>query len=62
MPRACIAHERTWLTVTSLPTQSAFLELKEERVGMQEGYRFLDEKRLILAAESWPNWPATRLH
>jgi V/A-type H+/Na+-transporting ATPase subunit D len=33
------------------PTQSAFLELKEERTGMQEGYRFLDEKRLILAAE-----------
>jgi V/A-type H+-transporting ATPase subunit D len=33
------------------PTQSAFLELKEERAGMQEGYRFLDEKRLILAAE-----------
>ena len=34
-----------------IPTRSAFLELKEERVGMQEGYRFLDEKRLILAAE-----------
>lgn len=34
-----------------IPTQSAFLELKEERSGMQEGYRFLDEKRLILAAE-----------
>jgi V/A-type H+-transporting ATPase subunit D len=33
------------------PTRSAFLELKEERIGMQEGYRFLDEKRLILAAE-----------
>jgi len=33
------------------PTQSAFLALKEERAGMQEGYRFLDEKRLILAAE-----------
>jgi V/A-type H+-transporting ATPase subunit D len=33
------------------PTHSAFLELKEERVGMQEGYQFLDEKRLILAAE-----------
>jgi len=33
------------------PTQSAFLELKEERAGMQEGYGFLDEKRLILAAE-----------
>jgi V/A-type H+/Na+-transporting ATPase subunit D len=34
-----------------IPTHSAFLELKEERAGMQEGYRFLDEKRLILAAE-----------
>lgn len=33
------------------PTHSAFLELKEERAGMQEGYVFLDEKRLILAAE-----------
>ena len=33
------------------PTQSLFLELKEERDGMREGYRFLDEKRLILAAE-----------
>lgn len=36
---------------TLAPTQSAFLELKEERLGMQEGYRFLDEKRLVLAAE-----------
>jgi V/A-type H+-transporting ATPase subunit D len=34
-----------------VPTQSAFLELKAERAGMQEGYRFLDEKRLILASE-----------
>jgi V/A-type H+-transporting ATPase subunit D len=33
------------------PTHSAFLELKEERAGMQEGYSFLDEKRLILASE-----------
>jgi V/A-type H+/Na+-transporting ATPase subunit D len=33
------------------PTHSAFLELREERAGMQEGYGFLDEKRLILAAE-----------
>ena len=32
-------------------THSAYLELKEERMGMEEGYRFLDEKRLILAAE-----------
>lgn len=34
-----------------VPTQSALLELKEERSGLLEGYRFLDEKRLILAAE-----------
>ncbi len=33
------------------PTQSLLLELKEERQGMREGYRFLDEKRLILASE-----------
>jgi V/A-type H+-transporting ATPase subunit D len=33
------------------PTQSALLELKEERAGMREGYGFLDEKRLILASE-----------
>ena len=32
------------------PTHSAFLELREERQGMEEGYHFLDEKRLILAA------------
>ena len=34
-----------------VPTQSALLELKEERGILREGYRFLDEKRLILAAE-----------
>jgi len=33
------------------PTHSAYLELLEERQGMEEGYRFLDEKRLVLAAE-----------
>jgi V/A-type H+-transporting ATPase subunit D len=33
------------------PTHSAYLELKAERAGMREGYRFLDEKRLILASE-----------
>lgn len=33
-----------------VPTQSALLELREERGGLREGYRFLDEKRLILAA------------
>jgi V/A-type H+-transporting ATPase subunit D len=34
-----------------IPTRSAYLELREERHSMQEGYRFLDEKRLILAGE-----------
>lgn len=35
---------------TIVPTQSALLERREERGGLREGYRFLDEKRLILAA------------
>lgn len=35
-----------------LPTRSTLLELREERQIMQEGYRFLDEKRLLLAAET----------
>lgn len=34
------------------PTRSAYLELQEERIGMEEGYRFLDEKRLVLVAET----------
>jgi len=38
-------------TRTIIPTHSAYLELKAERIGMQEGYNFLDEKRLILASE-----------
>lgn len=33
------------------PTHSALLELREERQGMEEGYHFLDEKRLVLAAQ-----------
>lgn len=33
------------------PTPSVLLELREERAVVQEGYRFLDEKRLLLAAE-----------
>jgi V/A-type H+/Na+-transporting ATPase subunit D len=41
-----------------VPTMSAFLELKAERAGMQEGYRFLDEKRLILAGEIITNMQA----
>jgi V/A-type H+-transporting ATPase subunit D len=32
------------------PTRTALLELQEERRVMQEGYQFLDEKRLLLAA------------
>jgi V/A-type H+-transporting ATPase subunit D len=36
---------------TVTPTRSALLELREERRGMVEGYRFLDETRLVLAAE-----------
>ncbi|MDJ0893074.1 MAG: V-type ATP synthase subunit D [Gammaproteobacteria bacterium] len=34
-----------------VPTHSALLDLRQEREGMQEGYQFLDEKRLVLAAE-----------
>lgn len=41
-----------------VPTQSAFLELTAERAGMREGYRFLDEKRLILASEILANLDA----
>ena len=33
------------------PTRSAVLELKGERVVVGEAYDFLDEKRLLLAAE-----------
>lgn len=33
-----------------IPTRGALLELQEERQRLQEGYRFLDEKRLVLAA------------
>lgn len=39
------------LSSDRLPTRSTLLELREERQIMQEGYRFLDEKRLLLAAE-----------
>lgn len=39
------------LSQDRLPTRSTLLELREERQIMQEGYRFLDEKRLLLAAE-----------
>lgn len=33
------------------PTRSAHLELKDERLLIQEGYEFLDEKRMIVAQE-----------
>jgi len=33
------------------PTHSVLLELREERRAMEEGYYFLDEKRLVLAAQ-----------
>jgi V/A-type H+-transporting ATPase subunit D len=33
------------------PTRAALLELQDERRAMREGYEFLDEKRLVLAAE-----------
>ncbi len=36
---------------TQAPTRSAVLELREERGVVQEAYGFLDEKRLLLAAE-----------
>jgi vacuolar-type H+-ATPase subunit D/Vma8 len=33
------------------PTRITFLELKDERRMVQEGYALLDEKRMLLAAE-----------
>ncbi|MBF0099135.1 MAG: ATPase [Magnetococcales bacterium] len=35
----------------STPTRSALLQARDERQVMGEGFRFLDEKRLLLAAE-----------
>ena len=35
----------------TVPTRAAVLELKEEHQVVSEGYNFLDEKRLLLAAE-----------
>jgi len=35
----------------SSPTRSVYLELKEERDLIREGYEFLDEKRMIVAQE-----------
>jgi len=50
------------------PTRAAVLELNEERNAMREGYEFLDEKRLLLAARmlrelqdyqaAWQAWQA----
>ena len=37
--------------IGSSPTRSAFLELKDERQLVREGFEFLDEKRMILAQE-----------
>lgn len=34
-----------------IPTRSALLELKDERLLVDEAFEFLDEKRLLLAAE-----------
>jgi len=45
------------------PTRSAFLELKEERQLVREGFEFLDEKRVILAQEMLKRldaWKAAR--
>lgn len=45
------------------PTRSAFLELKEERQLVREGFEFLDEKRVILAQEMLKRvaaWKAVR--
>ena len=38
-------------TMRTVPTRSAVLELKAERLVVNEAYNFLDEKRLLLAAE-----------
>jgi V/A-type H+-transporting ATPase subunit D len=38
-------------TMRTVPTRAAVLELKAERVVVGEAYDFLDEKRLLLAAE-----------
>ncbi len=48
------------------PTRAAVLELSDERSAMREGYEFLDEKRLLLAAQmlrelrafqtAWATW------
>ncbi|MEO5345096.1 MAG: V-type ATP synthase subunit D [Magnetococcus sp. YQC-9] len=42
------------------PTRSALLESRDERLVMREGYRFLDEKRLLLAAEILRQFEAYR--
>jgi len=39
------------LTQTATVSRSAFLELKRELQVVQDGYEFLDEKRILLAAE-----------
>ncbi|MEO5339233.1 MAG: V-type ATP synthase subunit D [Magnetococcus sp. MYC-9] len=44
----------------SSPTRSALLRAREERQVMGEGFRFLDEKRLLLAAEMARQFEAYR--
>lgn len=39
------------MDVEQAPTRAAVLELKAERIVVEEAYDFLDEKRLLLAAE-----------
>ncbi|MDH3954772.1 MAG: hypothetical protein OEV03_11155, partial [Gammaproteobacteria bacterium] len=39
------------LTRTQTVSRSAFLELQDERRLVNDGYEFLDEKRILLAAE-----------
>ena len=39
------------MTATSVVSKSAWLELREERELVRDGYEFLDEKRVLLAAE-----------
>jgi V/A-type H+-transporting ATPase subunit D len=38
-------------SLDTIPTRAALLELQDERIVVNEAYEFLDEKRLLLAAE-----------
>ena len=48
-------HNVTGATVFQMP-RVAFLELKDERRLVQEGYELLDEKRVLLATEIMPEF------